>query len=92
MLKLLGISSLNQYAQKFILRAIRVVFLYTFIINITNTFIVLSALDHVSLGQFGVLIGVQFLVQAILDYPTGALGDWIGQRWVLFISTLFYSI
>ena len=32
------------------------------------------------MGLVGVLVVIQMIVQTLLDYPTGAIGDWIGQR------------
>jgi hypothetical protein len=31
----------------------------------------------------GFLAIIQMAIQTALDYPTGALGDWIGQRYVI---------
>ena len=87
---LLGITDLNSEAKGFISKAAGVIYLYVFIIMLTNTFIILHALEFLSLPQLGVVLGIQFAIQAITDYPTGAIGDWIGQRWVLFIAALSY--
>jgi MFS family permease len=35
------------------------------------------------MGLVGTLVVVQMVVQIILDYPTGAVGDWIGQRYII---------
>ncbi|MGY5873542.1 MAG: MFS transporter [Candidatus Thorarchaeota archaeon] len=43
------------------------------------------------MGLVGVLVVVQMIVQTILDYPTGAIGDWIGQRWVVSSAALCYA-
>ncbi|MCE7733766.1 MAG: MFS transporter [Candidatus Heimdallarchaeota archaeon] len=59
---------------------------------LTNTFLILFALETLTLKQLGWVLGVKFGVQALTDYPTGALGDWIGQRWVLFISAVSYGV
>lgn len=40
----------------------------------------------------GVLVVVQMVTQTLFDYPTGALGDWIGQRYVIASATIFYGI
>ncbi len=40
----------------------------------------------------GVLVVIQLGVQTLLDYPTGALGDWIGQRYVIASAMVCYSI
>ncbi|TFF96789.1 MFS transporter, partial [Candidatus Thorarchaeota archaeon] len=44
------------------------------------------------IGLVGVLVIVQLLVNTLLDYPTGALGDHIGQRYVIASALLCYSV
>jgi MFS family permease len=87
---ILGITDLNPKAKGFISKAAGVIYLYVFIVMLTNTFIILHALKFLSLPQLGIVLGIQFVIQAITDYPSGAIGDWIGQRWVLFIAALSY--
>lgn len=45
---------------------------------------------YLTLGMalVGNLAFVQSIVQLVLDYPTGGLGDWIGQRWILLTAFL----
>lgn len=43
------------------------------------------------MGLVGALVVVQMLVQTLLDYPTGAIGDWIGQRWIVASAGLCYA-
>ncbi|MFX1562592.1 MAG: MFS transporter [Promethearchaeota archaeon] len=45
---------------------------------------------YLTLGMalVGNLAFVQSIVQLVLDYPTGGLGDWLGQRWILFTAFL----
>jgi len=40
----------------------------------------------------GILVVIQMVVQTLLDYPTGAIGDWIGQRYVIASSLLCFAI
>ncbi|MFX1475785.1 MAG: MFS transporter [Promethearchaeota archaeon] len=40
------------------------------------------------LALVGNLAFVQSIVQLVLDYPTGGLGDWVGQRWILLTAFL----
>ncbi|TFG30963.1 MFS transporter [Candidatus Thorarchaeota archaeon] len=40
----------------------------------------------------GLLVVLQMVIQTALDYPTGALGDWIGQRWVIASALFCYAI
>jgi MFS family permease len=89
--QILGISELNFEAKKFITRASSIIFIYVFSIMLTNTFLILHALSYLSIPLLGIILAFQFAVQAIIDYPTGAIGDWIGQRWLLFVAALSYG-
>ncbi len=44
------------------------------------------------LGLVGILVIIQLSVQTVLDYPTGAVGDWIGQRWVIASAYMCYAL
>jgi MFS family permease len=44
------------------------------------------------LGPLGLLIVIQLGAQTILDYPSGAIGDWIGQRYVIACGNVLYGI
>ncbi|MFW9851209.1 MAG: MFS transporter, partial [Candidatus Thorarchaeota archaeon] len=44
------------------------------------------------LGLLGVLVAIQMVIQTALDYPSGALGDAIGQRWVIGIGNFLYGV
>ena len=44
------------------------------------------------LALVGSLVIVRLVVQTVLDYPTGALGDWIGQRWVIASALVCYGL
>lgn len=43
------------------------------------------------LGLMGVLIVIQMVIQTLLDYPTGALGDYLGQRYIIASAFLSFS-
>ncbi|MFW9964302.1 MAG: MFS transporter [Candidatus Sifarchaeia archaeon] len=43
------------------------------------------------LGLIGILVIIQLGFQTLLDYPTGAVGDWIGQRWVICSAFICYA-
>ncbi|MFX1515941.1 MAG: MFS transporter [Promethearchaeota archaeon] len=59
---------------------------------ISSTFYVLFVLEYVGFMSLGILLAVSVLLQAILDYPSGVIGDWIGQRWILAISFSSYGL
>jgi MFS family permease len=44
------------------------------------------------LGLLGSLIVIQMAVQTSLDYFSGAVGDWIGQRWVIASGNFCYGV
>ena len=64
---------------------------YVSIVMLTNTFLILNALEFVTLTQLSIILAIQFTVQAVADYPTAAIADWIGQRWILFTAALSYG-
>ncbi|MHA2059469.1 MAG: MFS transporter [Candidatus Ranarchaeia archaeon] len=43
------------------------------------------------LGLVGFLVVVQLVVQTVFDYPTGAIGDWLGHRFVIASALLCYG-
>jgi MFS family permease len=44
------------------------------------------------LGLLGVLVAIEMITQTVLDYPSGALGDAIGQRWVIAVGNSLYGV
>ncbi len=46
----------------------------------------------VGMAMVGMLVILRIVVQTLLDYPTGGLGDWIGQRWIIASALICYSI
>ncbi|MFW9913639.1 MAG: MFS transporter, partial [Candidatus Thorarchaeota archaeon] len=79
-------------ARRFILRATCLMLAYGFAVMLTNTFLILQGLKFVTLTELSMILAAQLAIQAIASYPAGAIGDWIGQRWVLFIAAVSYGI
>jgi MFS family permease len=44
------------------------------------------------LEMVGILVVIQLAVQVTLDYPTGVVGDWVGQRYIIASALLCYSV
>ncbi len=44
------------------------------------------------MGLIGVLVIIQLAVQTLFDYPTGGIGDWIGQRYMISSAFIIYGI
>ena len=88
----LGIQDLPDRAQKFVMK----VFYSTTILGVfwalSSAFFALFVIDLVGIELLGVLIAVSFILQAALDYPSGAFGDWIGQRWILFTGFMLEAL
>lgn len=91
-IRIFDISELNLDARNFIKRSYYAIFVFVFISMFSNTFIILFSLEKLTLAQLGLALAIQFIVQAISDYPTGAIGDWIGQKWVIFVASLSYGL
>ena len=90
--RFLGTLSLPDRSNNLVKRSLFLGIIAQFAFMISSTFYVLFVLDIVNYELLGTLLAVQFLVQAILDYPTGVLADWIGQRWVMVFAYFSYSI
>ncbi|MFX0173834.1 MAG: MFS transporter [Candidatus Hodarchaeota archaeon] len=82
----LGVKDLPKKAQDLVTKAVISVFLLDLVWNLSAAFYVLYIIETVGIEQLGILIATSFLVQAALDYPSGVLGDWIGQKFILFIG------
>lgn len=46
----------------------------------------------VGMTYVGILVIVQMVIQTLFDYPTGVIGDWLGQRFILAAAFMTYAI
>ncbi|MFX0094085.1 MAG: MFS transporter [Candidatus Hodarchaeota archaeon] len=90
--KFFGIESINRDAQRFIIRGTGLFYLANFTFFFTQTFLFLYALETLSFAEFGIVLAIRYGIQAIADYPTGVVGDWISQRVVLSSAFIFYCL
>ncbi|MFX1506972.1 MAG: MFS transporter [Promethearchaeota archaeon] len=60
--------------------------------NISGMFVVLYVLETVEPTQAGILFALNYLILALIDYPTGVLGDIIGYRKVMLVAYFFYVL
>jgi MFS family permease len=67
-------------------------------ITISTTFYLIFIAEALGNGDFiigmtfiGILVVIEMAVQTALDYPTGVIGDWIGQRYILATAFLTYA-
>ncbi|MHA1449637.1 MAG: hypothetical protein ACTSP4_09485, partial [Candidatus Hodarchaeales archaeon] len=89
---ILGIQLLPHRAKTLIHKAVISTTLMQLFFALSNTFFVLFVLDNVGYDMLGILISISFIVQAVLDYPTGVIGDWIGQKWLLFSAYISFGL
>jgi MFS family permease len=67
--------------------------------QISTTFYMIFIAEALGNGDYfaglalvGVLVVIQMAVQTALDYPTAAIGDWIGHRWIIASALICYAI
>ncbi|MCH8908289.1 MAG: MFS transporter [Candidatus Heimdallarchaeota archaeon] len=88
----LHINQMDSDIQHFAVSYFKVDLIRNFSLGMVSTFLVLYFLDIVTIKALGILIAIRFLIQTIFDYPTGSLGDIIGQRNVLIIAFVGHII
>ncbi len=67
--------------------------------QISTTFWMIHIAESLGNGDYlagltlvGVLVVIQMAIQTLLDYPTGAIGDWVGQRFVISSALICYAL
>ncbi|MHA2307393.1 MAG: MFS transporter [Candidatus Hodarchaeales archaeon] len=90
--KLLGTQELPVDAQYCMRTFLYLSMMISFLASLSSTFYVLFAIDAIGFALAAICTSVMLATQMIFDYPSGSLGDWIGQRWVLAIAFGFYGI
>ncbi|MFX0205591.1 MAG: MFS transporter [Candidatus Hodarchaeota archaeon] len=90
--KILGTQELPTQAQYYMRTFLYLSMIISFLGSLSSTFYVLFSIDHIGFALTAVCSSIMLATQLIFDYPSGSLGDWIGQRWVLAIAFVFYGI
>ena len=90
--KYLGINELTPRAQHYVRMFSLVRSSSTFLLILSNTFFVLYSIDRIGFALTSITLSFSFLIQLLTDYPSGSLGDYIGQKWVMTISYVSYGI
>ena len=88
----LGIQSLPSGAQNLFLRFTSLLVFSSFLFNLSTTFFILYAYSIIGIEAAGIVIAIRLTIQLIFDYPSGSLGDWIGQKWVFTLSLVFSAV
>jgi MFS family permease len=90
--KYLGITELPQKTQRVMTRFFILNVVTIFTGAMSSTFFILYIIDKIGFTQAGIMLAIVSLTQLTADYPSGSLGDYIGQRWVLIIAYTFYAL
>ncbi len=68
-------------------------------VMLSTTFYVIFIAEALGSGDFmqgmglvGVLVVIQLIVQTIFDYPTGGIGDWLGQRYIISSAFILHGV
>ena len=89
---LLGAKELPEHTQSHMRSVLALIMAISFLMSLSDTFYVLFVIDNIGFTLAATSTSVMLLTQLIFDYPSGSLGDWIGQRWVLAIAFICYNI
>jgi MFS family permease len=90
--RFLGIQTIPDKAANLIRTFLVISLSGAFLGNLSSTFFILFAYDTIGIAQASIVMSFMLFIQLVTDYPSGSLGDWIGQRWVLSIAYLCYGI
>ena len=91
-MRFLGVNELPLRSQWLIQKFLLIANFQTSLFIVSSTFYVLFVIDSIGFRTLGMLLALSFITQAILDYPTGVIGDWIGQRWSLAVAFCGYGL
>ena len=88
----LGIDNYDTGSTKLIKRYFSLLTSLTAIQFLADAFLILFILDTIGYELSGKVFATLFLVQALIDYPTGVLADWIGHKRVLLFAYVFHML
>ncbi len=88
----LGVGSLPVRTKRLVRKYLFLILPANSLFMLSNTFFILFIIDSIGYVEASFLLAINFIIHAVLDYPTGIIGDWIGQRWILFFAYLGYSV
>jgi len=89
--KFLGIQNLSPEGRTLLKTFFSFTLINSLVTSVSGTFFTLYAIDKIGFALTGAMMAVMLLTQFIFDYPSGSLGDYIGQRWVLTFAYLCWG-
>ncbi|MHA2097719.1 MAG: MFS transporter [Candidatus Kariarchaeaceae archaeon] len=87
-----GIKDLPEDAKHILMKFFYLILTVSFFASMGQSFILLHFIDIQGFRVAGLLMSIVAVSQLVSDYPSGSLGDFIGQRFVLSLSFLFFSL
>ncbi|MFX0123092.1 MAG: MFS transporter [Candidatus Hodarchaeota archaeon] len=87
----LRVKSLSAQTKSLTLRFLTIQLLNSFILGLSSTFYILYAIDKIGFTQAAIMTSVMLLIQLLCDFPSGSLGDYIGQKWVMTLAYTCYG-
>ncbi len=97
--RMLGFTEPSPQATRLALVVMTLGSTWSIAFQLSTTFWMISIATVLGGGDFllgmamvGLLVIIRIVVQVVLDYPTGGLGDLIGQRWIIASALICYSI
>ena len=100
-LTFMGLSDANEKTQRIAKILTGLSSLFTFTYAISTTFYLIFVAEALGGGPgryvegltlVGILVVIRMAVHTLLDYPTGAIGDYIGQRYLMASAFLTYAL
>jgi MFS family permease len=88
----LGIESLPDQTKSIVKNFLTIQLLNTLLFGLSSTFYILNAIDKIGYTQAAIITSVMLLIQLMCDFPSGSLGDYIGQRWVMTFAYTCYGV
>ena len=96
--RLLGLDNATPEGIKLSIKLAALIPAFTISFQLSTTFYMIFIAEQlgngdflVGLGMVGFLLVIQTIVQTILDYPTGSLGDTIGHKYVIASALFCYA-
>ncbi|MFX0139399.1 MAG: MFS transporter, partial [Candidatus Hodarchaeota archaeon] len=90
--RFINVHILPEQAQLLIQKYLFIFLLNSLIQNLASTFFILFVISKVGFAKAGVIMSIMLFFQLLIDYPSGSLGDWIGQRWVFALAYSLYGM
>jgi MFS family permease len=90
--RFLGIQDLSPEGRSLLKTFFSFTLINSLVTSFSGTFFTLYAIDKIGFALTGAMMAVMLLTQFVFDYPSGSLGDYLGQRWVLAFAYVCWGL